>query len=136
MKMDPTILAYTKCLSCGSLFKPYRPYQKYCSDECRLKVNKVKYRYVLKKTRAKVCIQCGKHYLSNDSKRKYCSDKCCQDANFYIKTKKHKMICPVCGEDFVTAHYAKKYCSNVCYVKARDKRTEEKRNAVSKLKRS
>jgi len=115
---------YKRCNACGSMFHPYRPYQKYCSAECRLKVFKKKYYYNIKRTVQKKCKQCSKEFLTNDSKKVYCSALCREayQLNFIKKKKPEKRRCLICDRIFETTHWSKRYCSNECYLKAKDKR--------------
>jgi len=121
------------CALCKSLFSPYRPYQKYCSNECRNGAHKGCYTYKSKPTKEKKCLSCDKTFLSNDSKRKYCSPNCRLKVNLYTKRKDHKMICPICQKTFMTTSYIKKYCTTLCYKEARRLRNQEYGNQISRL---
>ena len=112
-----------KCLVCGGLFPPYRPYHKFCDNECRKVAYKSWYAYKPKPTKEKKCKFCSKPFLTNDGKRKYCTTECQLKANFEKRKPKLKR-CPSCGNTFKTASYLKKYCKTSCYLKARDKRNE------------
>ena len=108
---------------CQSLFVQYRPFQKYCSDECREHDTFTKYRYKRRKTVEKKCKNCGKVFLTNDGKRKYHSSECQLIANYQKKNPKLK-TCPTCKKTFPTTSYIKKYCNESCYLEARRQRNE------------
>lgn len=116
-----------KCLICKSLFVPYRPYQKYCDDDCRKAAYKNWYSYKPKPTKERECKLCGNTFLTNDSKRKYCTTECYLEKNNLTKKKLKSKVCPICKKTFKTTSYIKKYCNIACY--KRNKRNEH--NKVS-----
>ena len=65
------------CQECGKVFIKNRPFQKFCSEECRVKnANKRN-----KIPRVEVCGICGKLFEPNRHYLHYCSDKCKIEAN-------------------------------------------------------
>lgn len=65
------------CQECGKVFIKNRPFQKFCSEECRVKnANKRN-----KIPRIEVCGICGKLFEPNRHYLHYCSDKCKIEAN-------------------------------------------------------
>jgi len=105
---------------CGHVFEPYRSFQHYCSDECRIKYSKGKTSYYTKKDYKEVaCKECGKTFRTNNSQKHYCSKEC----YLLFQEKRHvdseKRKCFVCGKEFETTHWAKRYCSSECRMLAR-----------------
>ena len=111
--------AMKRCL-CGRMFEPYRPYQRFCNDECREKYWKVKSYYVKKEVITRMCNECGTPFETNDRKRKYCKDKCYELHELKRRKPKQKRVCPACGETFETSHWSKRYCKDACKRRARN----------------
>lgn len=106
---------------CGRVFEPYRSFQRFCSDQCRVKYSKgKKTTYVKRPVERRECKECGREYETNDGKRKYCS-RTCYDA-YQLKRHKapEKRHCLVCGTEFETTHWVKRYCSESCRKTARE----------------
>lgn len=124
MKRKYASLDRKKCPICNSYFEPYRPYQKYCCNDCRLGAYKIIYKYKIKETVLKTCKQCGKEFLTNNKNKIYCSNACMTEYqnNFYKKKEKKKRKCLICGKEFLSTHHAKKYCCHECYIVAAEKR--------------
>ena len=109
-----------KLCPCGKMFTPYRAFQRYHNDDCRVKFEKRRpSRYVKKVVSTVKCGQCGKEFQTNDGKRAYCSKEC------YLKHEEDRHVeaeeraCLQCGTKFTTAHWAKRYCSSECRREAR-----------------
>ena len=106
---------------CGKVFSKYRPYQKYCSDACRVKYSKgLPSRYVKRSVKERRCLRCKKPFKTNDGKRKYCSDDCALAAQAARRKPAELRHCFICGQAFKTAHWSKRYCSAECRRKARE----------------
>ena len=116
-----------KTCPCGREFTPYREYQKFCSEACRIKYGTSKSRYVKKPIRTKVCKNpdCKKEFKTPDSKKVYCSNDCYLHAQELRHTKPTIRLCPVCGQSFISAHGLKTYCSAECRAEARKDRHYE-----------
>ena len=105
------------CPGCGRMFEPYRSFQRYCSDRCRVKVEKRRpSRYKKKAIVARVCKNCGQEFKTSDDKRHYCSNACYID--FQAKRRRdpevRRCMNPACDREFTTTHWAKRYCSEAC----------------------
>jgi len=105
------------CPGCGRVFEPYRPYQKFCSKECRIKKQGKPYYYKKKLIIEKECRECGKVFKTNHGAYVFCSDECRLKYydGWYNKKEEEKRVCVFCGEVFSSSHHAKKYCSHQCY---------------------
>ena len=116
------VIDYTsrKLCPCGRMFTPYRPYQRYHNDACRIKFeSKRPSRYIKKVYVTKQCPVCGTEFKSNDDKKVYCSHEC------YLKHEEQRhvaveeRVCVICGQAFITTHWSKRYCSDTCRRAAR-----------------
>ena len=112
------------CKICGSQFVKYRPYQKYCSDDCRYEATSQEYTYKIKPSRMVVCPICKREFITNNKKKRFCSILCQErDKKMHYKPMPETArVCPVCNKTFYSSHGGKKYCSNECYIKARSQR--------------
>lgn len=106
--------------ACGRMFTPYRTFQRYCSDKCRVKYTKAKpSAYIKKSFEIRTCKECGKEFRTNDSKRHYCTRECYYEFQKKRRAEPETRVCMVCGEEFETTHWSKRYCSADCRAKAR-----------------
>jgi len=113
--MRRSLIENAKLCLCGRVFTPYRPYQKYCNDDCRVKYSTGKHsRYIKKDVETKTCQECGKPFDTNDGKRKYCKDKCYLKHELKRRKPKVERTCPTCGTTFKTSHWSKRYCKDEC----------------------
>jgi len=101
--------AMKRCL-CGEMFEPYRPYQRFCNDDCRNLFWKTHSHYKKKEVITRMCKECGTPFETNDRKRKYCKDKCYELHESKRRKPQQKRICFYCGEEFLTSHWLKHYC--------------------------
>lgn len=108
------------CPGCGRVFEPYRPYQKFCSTECRIKKQGKPYYYKKKPMQEKKCRECGKVFESNNVINVFCSDECRLKYydGWFVKKKEDERVCEWCGKTFYSAHVFKKYCSHECYLES------------------
>ena len=105
--------------ACGRMFTPYRTFQRYCSDKCRVKYSKGKASaYVKKSYEVRKCKECGKEFRTNDDKRHYCSDECYQTYQSKRRKPQELRTCLVCGREFTSSHWLKRYCSEECRMEA------------------
>ena len=110
------------CPGCGRMFKPYRSYQRYCSDYCRIKITeKQPSRYVKRDTVEAICKNCNKPFKTNDSKKHYCSKECYHEFQLKRHAEPEERHCFNCGKPFSTTHFIKRYCSDGCRREARNK---------------
>jgi len=106
--------------ACGRMFTPYRPFQRYCSDKCRVKFTKARpSAYIRKSFETRKCKECGKEFRTNDAKRHYCSAACYEEFQRKRRATPEKRVCMVCGKEFVSTHWSKRYCSSECRMEAR-----------------
>ena len=109
-----------KLCPCGKMFTPYRSFQRYHSDACRVKYEKRRpSRYVKKPLVVKECLQCHKEFNTNDSKQAYCTHACYLLHEVERHVESVERTCIVCGEKFTTTHWMKRYCSKECRKAAR-----------------
>jgi predicted nucleic acid-binding Zn ribbon protein len=104
------------------MFEPYRSFQRYCSDRCRVKVEKRRpSRYKKKPTVRRECKQCGATFETNDDKRHYCSNACyaLHEAHRRKESEVRRCMNPACDKEFTTTHWAKRYCSEECRKEAK-----------------
>lgn len=118
---EPVIdLSNRKLCPCGRMFTPYRSFQRYHSDDCRVKFEaKRPSRYVKKTYEVKKCKQCGTEFRTNDDKKVYCSHECYLAHEALRHVPVEERLCPVCGQTFTTTHWSKRYCSSECRREAR-----------------
>ncbi len=103
------------CPGCGRMFEPYRSFQHYCSDRCRIKVtSKRPSRYIKKPAVLHECYQCHQVFKTSDGKRRYCSKECYDLSQLARRVRKEVRQCFECGKKFETSHWAKRYCSEEC----------------------
>lgn len=111
------------CPKCGRMFRPYRKFQKFCTDWCRVQFNSKKPSRYQKKPMVEVqCRQCNKTFKTNDSKRHYCDHDCYVAAQEERHTEPEERICFNCEKPFRTTHFIKRYCSEECRIEAKEKR--------------
>ncbi len=112
------------CQVCNKPFEFYRWRDKYCSDKCRNKKYKYKYKRKINERFEKTCEQCMAIFRTNDHKKKYCSVACYQQhfITVYVKVKQKELRCVICEKVFHSAHQSKKYCSPECYSEAAKRR--------------
>jgi RNA polymerase subunit RPABC4/transcription elongation factor Spt4 len=116
----PIITGPRKLCPCGKMFTPYRSFQRYHNDACRVKYEaKRPSRYVKKVVVTKTCPQCGKEFESSDDKKVYCTSTCylAHEATRHVDPEER--VCLVCGAKFTTTHWSKRYCSAECRREAR-----------------
>ena len=112
-----------KLCPCGKMFTPYRSFQRYHSDECRVKYEtKRPSRYVKKLFETKTCPVCGTEFKTNDGKKVYCSHECYLTHEDQRHVEAEERGCLMCGATFTTTHWAKRYCSAECRRAARQER--------------
>lgn len=112
---EQIIEATMKLCACGRMFTPYRSYQRYCSDKCRIKYTSARAStYVKKPVKRQACKNCGEVFETNDAKRHYCSDACYHQFQLKRRSPKEQRTCFTCGKTFETTHWAKRYCSEEC----------------------
>lgn len=112
---------FTKiCPVCGTAFKTYITFKKYCCHKCAVKGASLRKEkgvqprvIVIKK-----CAACGKEFESHSSRHRYCSAECRLSCATARAKDKHsasieKQICAYCGNEF-SAERIKKYCSDEC----------------------
>ena len=127
-----------RCEVCKRPFVPYREYQKYCSDACRVKAGIDKRKLYKKNSiKEKICPICEKIFKTNVRNKRFCSTKCYEEARlngfYYQKKKAHVCTCANCGKEFETTHGIQKYCSQKCYIEAASKRRKEQAHVYPKL---
>jgi predicted nucleic acid-binding Zn ribbon protein len=113
------------CPKCGRMFEPYRSFQKYCSDGCRVKATSHRPTAYIKQSARKIeCDHCQEQFEAVGVHRRFCSD-ACREA-FYAKRNKPKDTrnCLICDEEFKTSHWLKRYCSEECRREAARRRVE------------
>lgn len=117
---EPIRIGPKKLCPCGKTFTPYRSFQRYHNDACRVSQEaKRPSRYIKRRIEDRTCPVCSIVFKTNDGKRTYCSHKC------YLKHEEQRRVpgeeraCLICGTKFVTAHWAKRYCSTTCRREAR-----------------
>jgi len=105
---------------CGKMFTPYRSFQHYHSDACRVKFEKGRPSSYTKRPFVMVkCKQCGTEFRTNDGKQHYCSHEC------YVKHETERHVepetrrCLNCEKEFTTSHWMKRYCGDQCRKEAR-----------------
>lgn len=109
-----------KLCPCGRTFRPYRSYQRFCSDAHRVKYTKLRAStYVKKPTEKRECKNCGETFETNDDKKHYCSSECYHAFQLKRRSPKETRTCFHCGETFESSHWAKRYCSEACRIAAR-----------------
>lgn len=110
------------CPGCSRMFTPYRPFQRYCSDKCRIKIMHGRpSSYTKKQIVARECFECKKVFSTNDDKRHYCSQACYDKHQLNRRVPKESRNCFICGKHFESSHWAKRYCSETCRLAARNK---------------
>jgi hypothetical protein len=120
-----TLVKY--CETCNKQFMPYRPFQKYHSDKCRLIAHEKEYRYVRKPDVTRQCRQCGTEFVTNNKKKVFHNTKCQKE--YQIENRNNlepdERTCAYCGDKFETTHHAKKYCHTDCYDEAKKEREKK-----------
>lgn len=120
---------YRECPECHLMFIPYRPYQKFHSDKCRVKNRKGKpSKYIKKRQRKLTCANCKTEFLSNRINARFCSLECQKTFYESIKEPKERRHCLQCGTEFRSAHFSKRYCKPECYAEAA---MERRHSAIS-----
>ncbi len=100
---------------CGRVFTPYRSFQRYCSDACRVKANKARPSKYKRRPTVKIrCQECGQEFETNDGKRRYCSRACYVAFQLKRHVPSETRVCMRCGKRFTTTHWLKRYCSESC----------------------
>ena len=98
-----------KCERCGTLFRPRRAEQRFCSIACW---------YSTTQTSEKPCACCGTVFKAKYAQQQYCSVECKVKGT----TKNKTVICAECGTSFERPHgKTRAYCSRSCANKARAK---------------
>lgn len=98
-----------KCERCGTLFRPRRAEQRFCSRSCW---------YSTTRTSEKPCACCGTVFKAKYAQQQYCSVECKVKGT----TKNKTVICAECGTSFERPHgKTRAYCSRSCANKARAK---------------
>lgn len=100
-----------KLCPCGKMFTPYRTFQRYHNDACRVKYEaKRPSRYVKRKYEDHECPQCGTIFNTNDGKKIYCNNECYLAHEAARHVKPHIVNCIECHKDFITTHWSKRRC--------------------------
>jgi hypothetical protein len=109
-----------KLCPCGKMFTPYRSFQRYHNDACRVKYEgKRPSRYVKKLYEVKRCLQCDVEFRTNDGKQKYCCNACYLKHEASRHAQPQERACLVCGKTFTTTHWSQRYCCKECRREAR-----------------
>jgi len=121
---EPIVDSYVgdirRLCACGRMFTPYRSFQRYCSDKCRVKYTKARpSAYIRKSFETRKCKECGKEFRTNDAKKHYCSTECYEEFQRKRRAAPEVRICMICGKEFVSTHWSKRYCSTECRMEAR-----------------
>jgi hypothetical protein len=114
---------------CGRVFRPYRSFQKYCSDRCRGIAEKrrpSKYKHSVEHEVECALPGCKKKFATNDGKRRFCSPEHQLEAQAQRRKDPEERICfrEECRKHFKTTHWLKRYCSAECRKLERKKRGE------------
>jgi hypothetical protein len=104
---------------CGRMFRPYRSFQRYCTDRCRgISEKRRPSRYKHKDDATLTCAMegCGKKFTTNDSKRRFCCPEHQLEAQAMRRKEPETRTCfrEGCGNVFKTTHWLKRYCSAAC----------------------
>lgn len=112
--MRRSITDENKLCLCGRVFEPYRPYQRFCNEDCRNLFWRTHSHYKKKDIKTKICKECGNPFDTNDGKRRYCKDACYLKHELKRRKPKVKRTCPTCETVFKTSHWSKRYCNDEC----------------------
>lgn len=70
------------CVACGGLFKTARASQKFCCKACKIQVDKLKIKKIIRPPqRSKICTECRVSFIPSRIDQLYCSHKCCDKFN-------------------------------------------------------
>jgi hypothetical protein len=126
-----------KCRECGKEFVPSNPYQKICSDKCRVersykrgREGNIKLTTARKALLAPIpCKTCGVVFKPKKRVVKYCSAPCAYQgtlaSNRKARERTHRkplveIKCNMCGKPFIPSGARRKNCSDECTQKSEE----------------